>query len=62
MLTGICPNCGTAYRGWALNEKRYQNCPECGSLLKVMEYDKAETQNSISRGQMVIEERPLAGE
>ena len=50
MLTGICLNCGTAYCGWALSEERHQTCPECGSLIKVIEYGKAETQNSMARG------------
>ena len=59
---GTCLNCGTAYWGWALSEKQNQTCPKCGSLIRVGEYGKAETQNSISRGRMVIEERPLAGE
>ena len=61
MLTGTCQNCGTAYRGWALREKRYQTCSECGSLIKVMEYGKAETHNSIWRERVAIEERPSAG-
>ena len=55
MLTGTCLNCGTAYWGWALREERHQTCLECGSLIKVMEYGKAETQNSMSTGRMVIE-------
>jgi DNA-directed RNA polymerase subunit RPC12/RpoP len=62
MLTGTCLNCGTAYWGWALSEERHQTCPECGSLLKVMEHGKAETQNSMWRERVVIQERPSAGE
>ena len=61
MLTGICPKCGNTHWGWALTEERHQTCPECGSLIKVMEYGKTDMQNSISRGRMVIEKRHLAG-
>ena len=61
MLTGTCLNCGTAYWGWALTEKRHETCPECGSLIKVVEYGKAETHNSIQRERIAIEDRPSAG-
>ena len=47
MLKGNCLNCGTTSWGWALREERHQTCPEFGSLLKVMEYGKTETQNSM---------------
>ena len=62
MLTGTCLNCGTAYRGWALSVERHQTCSKCGSRIKVMEYGKAETQNTMSRERLVIEERHSAAE
>ena len=62
MLTGTCLNCGTAYWGWALSQVRHETCPKCGSLIKVVEYGRAEMQNSMCRKRVVIEERPSAGE
>ena len=62
MLTGTCLNCGTAYRGWALSEKRHQTCLECGSLIKVAGYDKAEMRDSVWRKRVVMEKRPSVDE
>ncbi len=60
MLKGTCPNCGAAYRGWALREIQHRICPKCGSLIKVKGYDKAEMRSSVWREREAIEEEPLA--
>ena len=62
MLEGTCPNCETKYIGWALSEMRHQTCSKCGSLIKVVGYDKAVMQNSLWSERVVIEKRPTAGE
>ena len=61
MLTGICLNCETTYKGWALSKERHQICPKCGSLIKVTEYGKIKTQNGMCRERVLTEERPRAG-
>ena len=62
MLTGTCQSCGTTYWGWALSQEQHHTCPECGSLIRVMEYGKGEKQNSIWEERAAIEKRTSVGE
>jgi len=37
MLRGQCPKCGLVCFGWALQNKRYQTCRVCGTMLEIRE-------------------------
>lgn len=46
MLRGRCPKCGLVCFGWALQNKQYQTCRECGTMLEIKEYnDKCPDEN-----------------
>jgi len=61
VLKGTCLNCKTIYLGWALREVQHQTCLTCGSLIEVVEYDKAEKQDSMWREKVVIKDIRSAG-
>jgi hypothetical protein len=48
VMQGICPQCGTVYYGWALEDPLKRTCSKCGSTVEIIEEDLADRLYDIS--------------